>query len=76
MSPEQKQFDTDYITSAEITSFVGVSKPSITRAVDDGRLPYPIRVGAQGAMVWRREVVGPLLKDWRESVRRKKGLPA
>jgi predicted DNA-binding transcriptional regulator AlpA len=52
-NPAQARFDTGYITSSEIMSYLGVSRTTMLVARRTGKLPNPICI-AGSLYIWER----------------------
>lgn len=61
----QINFDKLYITSAEIASEVGVTRPAVLYARQRGTLPDAISVGEERIYIWVRETVRPYIDAWK-----------
>lgn len=64
----QKEFDKRYILAAEVSEFVGVSRPAVFSAKNKGRLPGAIVIANGSVLCWEREHIMPILKVWRDYV--------
>lgn len=71
----QKEFDEKYITSKEVTEFVGVTRPALFMARSKGYLPNAITTADGKVVFWDRAFIMPHLKLWRASIRRRNGEP-
>jgi excisionase family DNA binding protein len=58
----------DYITADEIAAQLHVHRSTITRWIDSGWLPRPIRLGSSGRHLrWRRGVIEQFLRDMEDA---------
>lgn len=62
----QAQFERFYITSQQISEFVGVSRHSVFKAREQGKLPRSFSIGA--VFLWEREFIMPYLESWKNTV--------
>lgn len=64
VSEAQHEFDTRYITGAEIMQRLGITRTALHNARSTGKLPDAIDI--QGQMyIWLRDSVEPYLSAWK-----------
>lgn len=61
----QEKFNRDYITSAQISDILDVSRSTIRNAIARGDLPRPFYVTCN-FYLWDRNNVEPYIKRWKE----------
>lgn len=62
----QEEFETNYITSAEVLEFVGCNRSALRYEVLSGRLPECILLNANGTTrLWRRTDMVPAMEAWK-----------
>lgn len=64
MPTPQEEFDREFITSTEIVDRLGISRSTLTRAIQRKQIPDPIRTADGQTTIWRREEIEPALKEW------------
>lgn len=69
----QKRFNDTYITSIEICKRLNVPRSAVFHARRRGELPTPITMEGIQLHIWERKEVEPLLKDWADSLRVRRG---
>ncbi len=73
----QAEFDDKYVSSTELCATLSVSRAAIADARRRGVLPEPVRIdrpnGTPHAMLWLREVVGPIVEKWRLELEARRG---
>lgn len=70
----QVRFDDMYISSTQIMTELGVSRPAVLHARRRGLLPEPIVVNQTQIYLWERATVAPYLEAWRISLASRRGL--
>ena len=65
----QTQFDKKYITAAEITKELGISRPGFLYGRRRGMLPEPIVASEGHLLMWERtpEILA-LIADWKNAI--------
>lgn len=61
----QEEFDAAYITSTEVCQELGVTRATIVRGKQRGKLPEPITLKGTKIQIWRRELMQPYLDAWK-----------
>lgn len=69
----QTQFDEQYITSAEITKDLGISRAGFLYGRRNGKLPEPIIANEGRLLMWPRtpEILA-MVADWKEAITSRK----
>lgn len=62
----KEQFERFYITSQKVADFVGVSRHSVFKAREQGKLPRSFSIGS--TFIWEREFIMPYLEAWKHNV--------
>lgn len=65
----QIEFEKKYITSAEITQRLGITRATVHGAKNRGLLPQPIEVDGLRCSLWLRKDIEPILKTWNTRLR-------
>jgi predicted DNA-binding transcriptional regulator AlpA len=58
----QEEFDSNYITSEEFRKILNYTKVKMHLEIKKGRIPNPIRIGANQMFIWHRDDVGGLIE--------------
>jgi hypothetical protein len=69
----QQEFDTKYITAAEITKQLGISRAGFLYGRRSGKLPEPVVASEGRLLMWERtpEILA-LVANWKEAITARK----
>jgi hypothetical protein len=71
---QQEEFNRMYITSAEICRILDVTRSSLVRARQLGKLPKGITVEGALISLWKREEIMPVLEKWKKNIEIRRGI--
>lgn len=72
-SVQQENFEARYITAAEITKELGISRAGFLYGRRAGKLPGPIVIAEGRVMMWERtpEILA-MVADWKQAIESRK----
>lgn len=72
-NPSQSQFDKKYITAAEITKELGISRAGFLYGRRSGKLPEPVVASEGRLLMWERtpEILA-MIANWKEAITARK----
>ena len=66
---DQLQFNRTYISSAELITELGISKPALTYLRKNDRFPNAIVANSGKSVFWVREKILPYIEAWKIKTR-------
>lgn len=68
----QQEFDSKYITSAQIMQDLNINRTNLLYARRTGKLPEPIVVNDGRLFIWVRDEIAPYLAAWQFMLKAKR----